>query len=380
MSTIREEVLVSAPSVSPESQPASVRVADVAPEHVEWLWQARVPLGKVTVLDGDPGLGKSTVTLDLAARVSTGTPMPDEQERSDPAAVLMLSAEDGLADTIRPRLDAAGADVTRVHVLGEVVVDGAARLPEIPSDLSLIEREVQLLGARLVVIDPLMAYLTDRVDSRSDHHIRRALSPVAALADATGAAVVVVRHLNKSGGGKAIYRGGGSIGIVGAARSALLVAQDPDDEGRRIVAPMKSNLAAPPPALAFRLVPDEVHGCARVKWDGRTDHNADQLLASPLDDEEKSAVDECAAMVRDLLITGPLPSKEVQRAARDADFSDSTLKRAKARLGVKGRQRAGETGRRGSPGWECYLPESEGQGHSLNPWSSDSPDLGGWGG
>lgn len=158
----------------------ATRVADVATERVRWLWQGRIPLGKVTVLDGDPGLGKSTFTLDLAARVSTASPLPTGERPEAPASVILLSAEDGIADTIRPRLEAAEADLDRVHVFEHVLdLEGVPRPPSIPMDVAHIERLVVTEGATLVVVDPLMAYLGAGVDSHRDQDVRRAMFALA---------------------------------------------------------------------------------------------------------------------------------------------------------------------------------------------------------
>ncbi len=223
--------LVSAEQWQP-GMPVGVLLSDVKPERVSWLWPGRLPLGKLTVLDGDPGKGKSTLSLDLSARLTRGDIMPDGSGGGFPAGVVILSGEDGLADTIVPRLIAAGADLSRVVALAscpDSEGDGE-HPPVLPDDLPTIRAAIARVGAKLAIIDPLMAYLSDGTNSHKDQDIRRVLFRVAALAEETGAAVLVVRHLNKATGGVALYRGGGSIGIIGAARSGLLVAADPDDE------------------------------------------------------------------------------------------------------------------------------------------------------
>jgi hypothetical protein len=208
----------------------TVLVSDVEPETVEWLWEGRIPFGKITVLDGDPGLGKSLLTLDTAARLSSGGELPDGG-RCEPAGVVILSCEDGLGDTIRPRLEAAGADLSRIAAL--VAVKGASGtqlLPTLEENVLQIAEAIDCVAARLVIIDPLMAYLGRDVNSYRDQDVRAVLAPVAEMADRTGVAVVVVRHLRKSREGGAILAGGGSIGIIGAARSGLMVARHPEDD------------------------------------------------------------------------------------------------------------------------------------------------------
>lgn len=231
-----------------------VPLSKVEPETVRWLWPDRVPLGKLTLLDGDPGLLKSTLTLDLAARLSRGASMPDGSvpEIEGPAGTVLLTAEDGLADTVRPRLDAAGGDAEWVAVVKHVpTADGDLRLPHVEDTLEL-GRALDTVDANLLVVDPLMAFLPPEVNSHRDQDVRRALAPLAELADDTGVAVVAIRHLNKSGGSNPKYRGDGSIGLIGAARSGLLVAEDPDaPDTRRILAPTKANLSEPAPSLAY---------------------------------------------------------------------------------------------------------------------------------
>jgi AAA domain len=228
-------------------------LSEVEPEQLEWLCEYRLPLGKLAVLDGDPGLGKSVLTLDVGARVSAGLELPDGGRR-EPAGVVLLSAEDGLADTIRPRLHTAGADTERIVALSTVTEGRTGELTIcIPDDLHILERAIGRVGAALVVVYPLLAFLGERTDAHKDQHVRRALAPTAALAERTGAAVLIVRHLSKSAVGNVLDRGGGSIGIIGAVRSGLVVAKDPEDPERRILASSKNNLSRAAPSLVFTL-------------------------------------------------------------------------------------------------------------------------------
>ena len=257
-----------------------VLLSEVRPERVRWLWEGRIALGKLNLVDGDPGTGKSAATTDLAARVSVGKPWPDGAE-CNAGGVVILSAEDGLADTIRPRFDAAGGDPSKAVALSTVPdAEGNERQLALPDDLGIIEAAIERVGALLVVIDPLMAFTPGEVNSHRDQDVRRMLAPVARMAERTGAAVVVVRHLNKGTGGNALYRGGGSIGIVGAARSGLLIAKHPEDDGRRVLASVKSNLAAPAPSLVFSLSSTD-SGAVRVDWKGESDLDASALLSAP---------------------------------------------------------------------------------------------------
>lgn len=325
------------PTADEPPRPAcGILLASVQPQRVEWLWLDRIPLGKLTIIDGDPGLGKSVLTLDLAARVSTGQVMPDGTPGRQ-GGVVLLTAEDGLGDTVRPRLDAAGADVGRILALDGIPETVGQRLPALPDDAHYIRDAVERMDARLVIVDPLTAYLGPEINSHRDTDCRRALWPLAALAEATGAAVVVVRHLNKAAGGSPLYRGGGSIGIIGAARSGLLVAKDPDNADRRVLASLKCNLARLAPSLAFDLS-SAANGAMRIGWMGQSPHTAESLLAAPRDDEERGAMAEATEVLRTLLAGGGRPAKEIKRGARQAGVADPTLKRAKVALGVQSRR------------------------------------------
>ena len=235
--------------------PVTTSLASVAVERVDWLWPYRIPRGKITVLDGDPALGKSTIAMDLAARVTRGWPLPGDEGEFAPAGVILMSAEDGMGDTIRPRLEEAGGDPRMVHLFEGISNEPGVLVPAtIPTHVPELGDLIERHRAALVIIDPLTAYLEGRHDAYRDQDVRGALKPLARVAEQTGASILIIRHLSKSGGPNALYRGGGSIGIIGAARSGLLVARDPEQPSRSIVAVTKSNLAAKAPALAYRLV------------------------------------------------------------------------------------------------------------------------------
>lgn len=345
----------------------SIRLADVEPEQVRWLWRGRIPRGKLTFVDGDPGLGKSLLTLDIAAHVSTGSSFPDGAP-CDAGNVVLFSAEDGLADTVVPRLRAAGADLSRIHTIPVVPVPGGpSRLPDIVKDAALIELEVTRLGgAALIVIDPLNAYLPSDVNTWNDHHIRRALAPFVQLAERTGAAVLVVRHLNKRESSKAIYRGGGSIGFVAAARAAFLVAEDTADSSLRVFAAVKMNLAPKPLSLTYRIeVVDEI---PRVEWVGVSERTADELLEEP-EHEGKSELNRAMQYLREVLQDGPVPVQEVKKRAAGCGISERTLKRAKRSLGVIATHEGFGSGSE----WVWSLPK-EGQAANTDGWPPMDPE------
>jgi hypothetical protein len=309
-----------------------VRLSEVQPERVAWLWEGRIPLGKLTLLDGDPGLGKSTLMLDIAARVSTGREMPDGSPGADGGVVLMAD-EDGLGDTIAPRLLAAAADATRVVAIRGIQCGGYEKLATL-ADVESIRDATKQCEAKLVVVDPLMAYLPGAVDSYKDQDVRRVLTPLAKLAEETGAAIVVIRHLNKVRGSRAIYRGGGSIGITGAARSALLVAPQDSTSLMQAPVPLGRPDAAPAQSFAFRFV-NATEGSSRIEWIGPVAMSADHLVAAADaagDPESRNAAAEARNFLRAFLGNGAKPAVECQRAAKAAGISETTLTRARAGL------------------------------------------------
>ena len=320
------DVASSSPEGNSIERPVLVRLADVQPEALTWLWPGRLAAGKLALLVGDPGLGKSWISLDVAARLSAGLAWPDGG--SAPAGpVLLLSAEDGLADTIRPRLDALGADVAQVHhlaVLRTAERDRAVQL----TDVAALERAIRETHARLMIVDPISAYLGS-TDSHRDAEVRGLIAPLAALAERTGAAVLGIMHLAKDRQQPAIYRAVGSIAFAAAARLVLAVAADPERDDRRIVAPVKSNLSTPPAALAYSLA------AGRLVWETEPvdDADVDALLSGPaFSRHERRDVE---AWLSDLLADGPMRSRMVQAAAREAGLVWRTVERAKHRLRVE---------------------------------------------
>lgn len=289
-----------------------VRLSEVERERVEWLWDGYLPRGKLAILDGDPGLGKSTIALDIAARVSRGLKMPPaapDVQVDSPGDVLIFSSEDGLGDTIGPRLDAAGADDTRVH---SVSMHGAS--VTFPDQLPQLRRLLEEGTYRLVVIDPFMAYLSGRYKAVSDQDVRQVLGPLSEAAAESDASILLVRHLRKQGSDKAIYRGGGSIGIVGQARIGLAVAPHPGDPECGLLAVTKSNLARVSPTLAYRRqdwegrLPDgSGYTAYRIEWLGEYERTADELLGEPADGRQ---VDPAVSLLHSLVdATGAIDAK-----------------------------------------------------------------------
>jgi hypothetical protein len=238
----------------------------------------------------------------------------------------------------------------------------------IPRDIPKLERAIRQVEAGLVVIDPIMAFLGDDVNSNRDQDVRRALTPLKQMAERTGASVVIVRHLNKAVGGSALYRGGGSIGIVGAAWSGLVAAKHPDDDMLRVLAGQKNNLSLPPDSLSYS-IETAANGAARIVYQGIADIGANDLLKAPLDEEERTALDDAKDFIREALDGRNMAAGQMFKDARAAGISDKTLKRAKAQLRVKSRKDGSE--------WIWLALESQGgQSDTSQPRSGPDGPLG----
>ena len=310
--------------------------SDIEPQPLRWLWPGRIPLGKLTLLVGDPGLGKSLMTIDVAARVTRGASFPDGAA-CEPGAVIIASAEDDPADTIRPRLDAANADGSRVHVLeGMRVTLPDNSTTERPFQLetgidALEDALAHIRGVRLIVIDPISAYLGG-ADSNTNAEVRGLLSPLATLSARQGVAVLCVTHLRKSAGA-AVHRAIASIAFTAAARAVWAVAPDPSDVNRRLMLPVKQNLGPNIGGLAFRV--ETQNGLPRLDWEaGAVTLNANDVLSSVEDREDQSEQREAEAWLRQLLAEGPVPVQRIQTEAKAAGLSWTTVRRAKESLSV----------------------------------------------
>lgn len=321
-------------------------LADVPHMTVDWLWPGRIPIGKVTLLAGDPGLGKSFLTLDMAARVSRNADWPDGPSAWRLAgSSLLISAEDDPADTIRPRLDAMGADTSRI-----VVLDGV-RWPLAKIDTPLrLDRDVhlldQVLGSmsipRLVVIDPISAYLGD-ADGNSNTDVRVVLAFLSAIAAKHRVAIVCVTHLSKSNQGKAVYRAMGSLAFIAAARVAHVVSKHPGDDTLRLMLPVKMNIDATRAGCAFRVEN------GRVVWrPGQAALTADDLEGEGSMEHASTLSDAMELITQRLKDEGTAPAAEIMREAEELGIGSTTLNRAKRRLGVVA-QREGR-------GWTWRLP------------------------
>lgn len=323
-----------------------VNLADVQPRPVEWLWPGRVPLGKLTVIAGEPGLGKSFMTLDMAARVTTGAAWPDNPGGANQVgSVVLLSAEDDVADTIRPRLDAAGADVSRVSAIQGFEYDAGCDKPVVRDyfnleyDLPPLEEAIIASpDCRLVIIDPIACYM-GATDSHKDAAVRGLLGPLADLAARQNVAVVIVLHLNKAEGRSAIHRVTGSGAYVAAARSAWIIAADKSDRKRRLFLQIKNNLANRS-GLGFRMADSAVvlsdgSMVAKLDWEpNEVTITADDALNADPQQKGPTPRDEAGDFLLTELKDVAMMQRSVAAAAKDDGISPSALRRAREDLGV----------------------------------------------
>ncbi len=349
-----------------DERPSAVvtNLADVVEEPISWLWPGRLAFGKFNLLDGDPGDGKSLFTIDLAARVTTGRPLPGFYSGSEAASVVILAAEDGVADTIKPRFTAAGGDPALVHVMTGTRRGKKDGFPSLTKDSAALADLVRGVGARVVIVDPLTSYLGG-CDTHKDAEVRQALTPLVAMAGETGACVLAVRHLSKAEARAALYRGGGSIAFIGVARGALLLGRHPDDRARRVVAVSKSNLAAEAASWVFSVSTDERQR-PFITWEPRPSELTAEDLVKAMDERGKGAAADSAAgeaevFLRQALADGPRPSKDVEEEAREAHgITSRTLDRARTKLGIVARPEVflGPNGRSRRV-WTLALPPGE---------------------
>jgi putative DNA primase/helicase len=333
------------------------QASEIQPEKINWLWPNRIAIGKLTLLAGEPGLGKSQLTCAMTATVTTGGRWPGDEGPAQIGSVIILSAEDDAADTIIPRLDAAGADLTRIFIISAVKgeYDKGHRSFNLQSDLMMLENKIAEIGdVHLVVIDPVSSYL-GKVDSHRNAELRSVLEPIGEMSSRLGVATLAVTHLNKNGGGGANNRVIGSIAFVATVRAAFIVARDPDDKERRLFLPTKNNLSPEGSGLGFRIGQVETTSgilAPMIIWDTiAVRMSAEEALAGSADGSSAPARDEAENFLRDILADGPVPAKKIKAEVREAELVWRTIRRAKEAIGVTVRK----TGVDG--GWEWSLPE-----------------------
>lgn len=301
-----------------------IRMSEVQSQEIEWLWYPFIPYGKLTIIQGDPGDGKTTMVLNLAAKLSKGEALDENMKVTEPVNVIYQTAEDGLADTVKPRLELAGADCERIIVIDE-------------SDKSLsmvderLEQAIVRTGARLLILDPIQAYLGGGMDMNRANEARDMTKKLGALAEKTKCAIILIGHMNKASGNKAAYRGMGSIDFFAVARSVLLVGRVEGESNTRAVVQIKNNLAAFGHPKAFALSEDG------FKWLGDYEITVDEVLGGIAPKANKMEL--AKQMLRELAETqNAVLSNEIFDRAEELGISKRTLENAKKELGIRARK------------------------------------------
>jgi len=316
-----------------------VSIDTIQPEKVDWLWSDRIPLGYLTAIQGDSGVGKSYLSLEIAASVSSGRMLPGNKRQLSPSHVLLLAFEDAPGDILRPRLDLLNADNS-----GIIIPDPKRRLAPNLMSVELIETAVKEVGPALLIVDPIVAF-GGRRNNDKDSEVREFLSPLMLLVQRSCLACIMVRHLNKQSGPKALYRGSGSGDYAAAFREIFTVAEDPRQEGRRVFAHTKNNISGLQPSLSFYI--DE-NG---FRWGEEVDMTADELVAPESSrNRGRRRLDTATRFLEESLSDGPTASEEIFKKAKTAGISRDSVWEAKKNLGV----RAKKEGLLG--GWQWELP------------------------
>lgn len=332
-----------------------VKASSVVSVRVNWIWQGRLPCGKFVILDGMPGVGKTTAIMDLIARASRGDAMPGCDHCADPMPIIIVGAEDDWADTIRPRLEAAEADLDHVYF----VKTRSGEIFTLPMNTAELRAWVEQTGAKWIHIETIMGVLDGAVNTNNDQEVRRALAPLVDLASELGVLVTCIRHPRKNGAAAAVAAGGGSTAFSAVARVVLFVGFDPSQETpevgqpRRIFTVAKSNLSAKAESLTFELVATE-NGHPRVVWGEASPISADDLASAPLQPirprvpavpglgRPPSAAER---FLLSILVDGiSLPVTRISALATEAGIPWRTVQRAANSLGVE-RERDGFQGR-----------------------------------
>ncbi len=322
-----------------EWEPALSVIAEKKPEKIEWLWEPFLPAGKLTVIEGDPGTGKTYVALALAAMLT--------QKGHN---VIYATAEDGVSDTILPRLQAMQANLTRIYVLeGKRSTDGIVYHVTL-KDYKVLEKAIASVRAKMIVFDPIQGFFGGGADFHKATEVRARIMNLVRIAAEQRCAVVAIRHLSKNTAASALHRGLGSIDISAAARSVLLVGQD--SMGNRAVVQTKPSLSARGAAVGFEILDGDDGDVGVFRWKGEVDIKAEDLLR-PVEENEKNAIQEAEEFLLALLDQGPVPAKEVVRQAKAVGVTRATLRRAKKRLGVISLKQGREK-------WCWSLPNLEG--------------------
>lgn len=320
-----------------------IHMEDVVSKEVEWLWYPYIPYGKITIIEGDPGEGKTTLVLKLAAALSRGLPLPcDDDKEYEPIHIIYQTAEDGIEDTIKPRLEKAGADCSMIRVIDET--DKELSMTDDRLEQAIIETK-----ARLIILDPIQAYIGATVDMHRANEIRPVLKHLGIIAEKHNCAIMLIGHMNKASGSKSTYRGLGSIDIQATARSVLLVARLRDKPNIRIMAHDKSSLAPAGDAIGFEMTEDNGMVCI-----GPYDITIDELLSGN-EGRGKKKLDIAENFIKEYFGSNKvIPSNEIMMEAAKRSIKRNTLLSAKKKLGITSDKEKAEDG---TIYWTWVMPE-----------------------
>lgn len=320
-----------------------IHMEDVVSKEVEWLWYPYIPYGKITIIEGDPGEGKTTLVLKLAAALSRGLPLPcDDDKEYEPIHIIYQTAEDGIEDTIKPRLEKAGADCSMIRVIDET--DKELSMTDDRLEQAIIETK-----ARLIILDPIQAYIGATVDMHRANEIRPVLKHLGIIAEKHNCAIILIGHMNKASGSKSTYRGLGSIDIQATARSVLLVARLRDKPNIRIMAHDKSSLAPAGDAIGFEMTDDNGMVCI-----GPYDITIDELLSGN-EGRGKKKLDIAENFIKEYFGSNKvIPSNEIMMEAAKRSIKRNTLLSAKKKLGITSDKEKAEDG---TIYWTWVMPE-----------------------
>lgn len=312
--------------------------ADIQAQEIRWIWTDLLARGKAVLLGGDPGASKTSLALDWAARLTTGTPFPGEVDAVQ-GEVVLLSYEDDPADTLLPRFLECGGDPAKMHLLDKVsdqdpeTGDERLRLFRLAEDMDALEALLADRPAiRMVIVDPLNGYFGSGADSFRDNEVRDVIQPYIELARHRDVCIVLITHFTKTRG-PVIHRFMGSVGFVGIARVALAVLKDPDDPERRVLLPAKNNIGRDDYGFAYRMVGDKP-GVARPDYESDPLRATAQQFADNIEGEAMTKKDHCKEWLQGLLADGPVAGESVKRKAELAGYSERTLERARKAAGV----------------------------------------------
>ena len=298
-----------------------IHLSEVESQQIKWLWYPFIPYGKLSIVQGDPGDGKSTLILNIAAKLSRGECIDENMNITEPVNVIYQTAEDGLADTVKPRLEAANADCSRISIIDES--DKSVSMTD-----DRIEEAIKRENAKLCIFDPIQAYLGGDTDMNRANEAREMTKKLGSIAERTGCAIVLIGHMNKASGSKSTYRGLGSIDIMAAVRSLIFIGKVRKDPTTRVLIHEKSSLAPPGETMAFKLGDED-----GFRWVGAYEISADELLDGKEGKATETKLERGAKLIRELLADKKeISIRELDEKAKEQGISGRTMRDVRSRM------------------------------------------------